>query len=52
MGYAVPAAVGVKFMLVMVVYFVIVGDGSIMMNIQELETIKYNKNSIKNISYK
>jgi len=46
MGYAVPAAVGVNYSSNGSV-FVIVGDGSIMMNIQELETIKYNKIPLK-----
>ena len=42
MGFALPAAVGTYFSAKKDIY-VVVGDGSIMMNLQELETIKSNK---------
>jgi acetolactate synthase-1/2/3 large subunit len=42
MGYALPAAVGAHYASGEVIYSVI-GDGSIMMNIQELQTIRHNK---------
>ena len=42
MGYALPAAVGAYFAANHQIYTVI-GDGSIMMNIQELQTIRHNK---------
>jgi acetolactate synthase-1/2/3 large subunit len=42
MGYALPAAVGAHYGSQRQVLTVI-GDGSIMMNLQELQTIKYNK---------
>jgi acetolactate synthase-1/2/3 large subunit len=46
MGYAIPAAVGSHF-AGSPCTVVVVGDGSLMMNIQELETIKYHKLPIK-----
>lgn len=46
MGYAIPASIGVKFAGEKDV-FALVGDGSIMMNIQELQTIRYHKLPIK-----
>ncbi|MFT5337235.1 MAG: acetolactate synthase-1/2/3 large subunit [Luteibaculaceae bacterium] len=46
MGYALPAAIGAHYASKLPVCAVI-GDGSIMMNIQELETIKYNRIPIK-----
>jgi acetolactate synthase-1/2/3 large subunit len=42
MGYALPAAVGAYYASKEPIYAVI-GDGSIMMNIQELQTIKHNQ---------
>ena len=42
MGFALPAALGTYFSAKKDVY-VVVGDGSVMMNLQELETIKSNK---------
>ena len=42
MGYALPAAVGAHYASQRQIYTVI-GDGSIMMNIQELQTIRHNK---------
>jgi acetolactate synthase-1/2/3 large subunit len=42
MGYALPAAIGVHYATENPVVAVI-GDGSIMMNLQELETIRHNK---------
>jgi len=42
MGYALPAAVGAHYGSQRQIYTVI-GDGSIMMNIQELQTIRHNK---------
>lgn len=45
MGYALPAAIGASYNSKRVICFE--GDGSIMMNIQELETIAYNKLPIK-----
>jgi acetolactate synthase-1/2/3 large subunit len=42
MGYALPAAIGVYYATGSPVVAVI-GDGSIMMNLQELETIRHNK---------
>ena len=42
MGYALPAAVGAHYAAQRQIYTVI-GDGSIMMNIQELQTIRHNK---------
>jgi acetolactate synthase-1/2/3 large subunit len=46
MGFALPAAVGVQFATDDLVVAVI-GDGSIMMNLQELETIAYHRLPIK-----
>ncbi len=46
MGYALPAAIGAHYASKKPVYAVI-GDGSIMMNLQEFETIRYNKLPIK-----
>ena len=40
MGYSLPAAIGAYFATKNPV--VVVGDGSIMMNIQELQTIKHH----------
>jgi len=42
MGYALPASVGAHYASGETIYTVI-GDGSIMMNIQELQTIRHNK---------
>lgn len=42
MGYALPAAMGAYYASGKQVIAVI-GDGSIMMNIQELQTVKYKK---------
>ncbi|MBQ9277751.1 MAG: thiamine pyrophosphate-binding protein [Lachnospiraceae bacterium] len=46
MGYDLPEAVGVSIVSDVPVYCV-TGDGSIMMNLQELETISYNNLDIK-----
>ncbi|WP_035235448.1 thiamine pyrophosphate-binding protein [Desulfobacter vibrioformis] len=46
MGYALPAAIGVYYAHGTDIIAVI-GDGSIMMNLQELQTIKYNKIPVK-----
>jgi acetolactate synthase-1/2/3 large subunit len=46
MGYALPAAVGAHYASQSPI-FAIVGDGSIMMNLQELQTITYNKVPVK-----
>ena len=46
MGYALPAAIGAYYASKLPVIAVI-GDGSIMMNLQELETIRYHKLPIK-----
>lgn len=46
MGFALPAAIGAYYASGQPVIAVI-GDGSIMMNLQELETIRYNKLPIK-----
>ena len=46
MGYALPAAVGAYYSSKLPVVTV-VGDGSIMMNLQELETIRYHNLPIK-----
>lgn len=46
MGFALPASVGAHFASMEPV-FVIVGDGSIMMNLQELQTISHNKIPVK-----
>lgn len=42
MGYALPAAVGAHYASQRQI-FTVIGDGSIMMNIQELQTIRHNK---------
>ena len=51
MGYAIPAAIGAYYAnensLEKRSVIVVVGDGSIMMNLQELETIRHNKLKIK-----
>lgn len=46
MGYALPAAIGAYY-ATQKQTVVIVGDGSIMMNLQELQTIRYNRLPIK-----
>ncbi|SEW31016.1 acetolactate synthase-1/2/3 large subunit [Ruminococcaceae bacterium KH2T8] len=46
MGYALPAAIGVSFLTPDAVYSVN-GDGSVMMNLQELQTIVRNDCNIK-----
>lgn len=46
MGFALPAAVGAYYSSKLPVIAAI-GDGSIMMNLQELETIRYNKIPVK-----
>lgn len=46
MGYALPAAIGAYYSSGKPIV-AIIGDGSIMMNIQELQTISYNKLPIK-----
>jgi acetolactate synthase-1/2/3 large subunit len=46
MGFAVPASIGIQFATKGLV-LVVVGDGSIMMNLQELESIRYHKLPIK-----
>jgi len=46
MGYALPAAIGAYYATKKQVS-VVVGDGSIMMNLQELQTISFNKLPIK-----
>jgi acetolactate synthase-1/2/3 large subunit len=46
MGYALPAAIGAYFAHSTDI-IAVVGDGSIMMNLQELQTIKYNKIPVK-----
>ena len=50
MGYDLPEAVGMAIASGKEIYCV-TGDGSIMMNLQELETIKYNKLPIKVIVF-
>lgn len=47
MGYGVPAALGVSFAKDNERVICIDGDGSIMMNLQELQTIAYNHANIK-----
>ncbi|WP_372519179.1 thiamine pyrophosphate-binding protein [Candidatus Ruminimicrobiellum ovillum] len=47
MGYALPASIGASLSSKGRNVICLEGDGSIMMNIQELETIKYNKLPIK-----
>jgi acetolactate synthase-1/2/3 large subunit len=46
MGFALPAAIGAQHANAQPVV-VVVGDGSIMMNLQELESIRYQKLPIK-----
>lgn len=46
MGFALPAAIGAQFATNQLV-LAVVGDGSIMMNLQELESIRYLKLPIK-----
>ena len=46
MGFALPAAIGAQYAKSQPVV-VVVGDGSIMMNLQELESIRYQKLAIK-----
>jgi acetolactate synthase-1/2/3 large subunit len=46
MGYALPAAVGVYYSSGKNIITVI-GDGSVMMNLQELQTVKYNNIALK-----
>ena len=46
MGFAVPASIGIQFATEELV-LVVVGDGSIMMNLQELESIRYHKLPLK-----
>ena len=46
MGYALPAAIGAYYSSGKDIV-VVVGDGSIMMNLQELQTISYNKIPVK-----
>jgi acetolactate synthase-1/2/3 large subunit len=46
MGFAVPASIGVQLAKKGFV-LVVVGDGSIMMNLQEMESIRYHKLPIK-----
>lgn len=46
MGFAIPGSIGVSYSS-KAQTFVVVGDGSIMMNIQELETIKNLKLNVK-----
>lgn len=46
MGFALPAAIGAQYAIPQLV-IAVVGDGSIMMNLQELESIRYHKLPIK-----
>jgi acetolactate synthase-1/2/3 large subunit len=46
MGFALPASIGVQYVSKELV-LVVVGDGSIMMNLQELESIRYQRLPIK-----
>ena len=46
MGFAIPAAIGVSYASDAPT-FIVVGDGSIMMNIQEIETIMKNNLNVK-----
>uniref|UniRef100_UPI00404783D6 thiamine pyrophosphate-binding protein n=1 Tax=Polynucleobacter sp. TaxID=2029855 RepID=UPI00404783D6 len=46
MGFALPASIGAQFAQQQLV-IAVVGDGSIMMNLQELESIRYHKLPIK-----
>lgn len=47
MGYDLPAAIGASIASKKGVVYCLAGDGSIMMNIQELQTLVYNKLPIK-----
>jgi acetolactate synthase-1/2/3 large subunit len=47
MGYALPASIGAQFAAPQKRVVCIIGDGGMQMNIQELETIVYNKLPIK-----
>ena len=47
MGYSVAASVGAKFASLNKNVIAIIGDGSVAMNVQEFETIAYNKLPIK-----
>ncbi len=47
MGYALPASIGAQFAAPDKRVICIIGDGSIQMNVQELETVNYNKLPIK-----
>ncbi len=47
MGYALPASIGAQYAAPDAQVICITGDGGMMMNIQELETISYNKLPIK-----
>jgi acetolactate synthase-1/2/3 large subunit len=47
MGYALPASIGAQFAAPEKQVLCIIGDGGMQMNIQELETIAYNKLPIK-----
>ena len=47
MGYALPAAIGAQFAAPKRQVICIIGDGGMQMNIQELETIAFNKLPIK-----
>ena len=46
MGYALPAAIGISYVCPDAVVAVN-GDGSVMMNLQELETLAYTKKNVK-----
>lgn len=47
MGYALPASIGAQFAAPDKQVLCIIGDGGLQMNIQELETVVYNKLPIK-----
>ena len=47
MGYSVAASVGAQFAKPNKRIIAIIGDGSFQMNVQELETISYNKLPVK-----
>lgn len=47
MGYALPAAIGAYYGSGKLPVITVIGDGSIMMNIQEFETVRYNKIPLK-----
>jgi acetolactate synthase-1/2/3 large subunit len=47
MGYALPASIGAQFAAPTKRVICIIGDGGIQMNVQELETVKYNRLPIK-----